>query len=137
MAIKVRQYISSIFQYAVITQRADADPAAVLRGVVAKPATEHSRALSVDELSGIYRGLPKYQSRRTTLAIKLPMMLFPRTIELCRAEWGEIDLDAAEWRIPAEKIRSLSPSWALPGGARFINHDQGNRRAYPYDSGDP
>jgi integrase len=106
MAIKVRQSISSIFQYAVITQRADADPAAVLRGVVAKPATEHSRALSVDELSGIYRGLPKYQSRRTALAIKLLMMLFPRTIELCRAEWREIDLDAAEWRIPAEKIKA-------------------------------
>ncbi|WP_174953486.1 hypothetical protein [Burkholderia lata] len=34
------------------------------------------------------------------------MMLFPRTIELCRARWEEIDLGTAEWKVPPEKIKS-------------------------------
>lgn len=80
VAIKLRQYISAVFQYAVITQRADADPASVLRGAVIKPATVHSRALSREEVAAIYRGMPFYQSRRTVLAIKLLMMSFTRTI---------------------------------------------------------
>ncbi|WP_374729648.1 tyrosine-type recombinase/integrase [Caballeronia choica] len=80
VAIKLRQYISTVFQYAVITQRADADPASVLRGAVIKPATVHSRALSREEVAAIYRGMPFYQSRRTVLAIKLLMMSFTRTI---------------------------------------------------------
>ncbi|NTX28678.1 tyrosine-type recombinase/integrase [Burkholderia pyrrocinia] len=106
VAIKLRQYVSNVFQYAVITLRADSDPASVLRGSVVKPPTENARALSRDELKAIFRQLPTYKSKRTVIAIRLLMMLFPRTIELCRARWEEIDLSAAEWKVPAEKIKS-------------------------------
>ncbi|KVX55958.1 tyrosine-type recombinase/integrase [Burkholderia cepacia] len=106
VAIKLRQYVSNVFQYAVITLRADADPASVLRGSVLKPPTENARALSREELQRLFRQLPTYKSRRTAIAIRLLMMLFPRTIELCRARWEEIDLGAAEWRVPPEKIKS-------------------------------
>ncbi|KAB0685374.1 tyrosine-type recombinase/integrase [Burkholderia territorii] len=106
VAIKLRQYVSNVFQYAVITLRADTDPASVLRGAVLKPPTEHARPLSREELKALFRQLPMYRSRRTTIAIRLLMMLFPRTAELCRARWEEIDLAAAEWRVPPEKIKS-------------------------------
>ncbi|SIO50390.1 Integrase [Burkholderia sp. GAS332] len=106
IAIKLRQYSSALFQYAVITQRADADPASVLRGAVIKPKTEHSRDLSKDEIAALFRAMPFYKSRRTVLAIKLLMMCFTRTTELVQAKWSEIDLDAGEWRIPPEKIKS-------------------------------
>jgi integrase len=106
VAIKLRQNASSVFQYAVITQRADADPASVLRGAIIKPPTENARPLTRDELSTIYRYLTHYQSRRTAIAVKLLMLFFTRTIELCRARWEEIDLDAGEWRIPPHKIKS-------------------------------
>ncbi|MDN7182593.1 integrase arm-type DNA-binding domain-containing protein [Caballeronia sp. SEWSISQ10-4 2] len=106
VAIKLRQYISATFQYAVITQRADADPASVLRGAVIKPSTVHSRDLSKDEIAAIYRGLPLYRSKCTALAIKLLMMFFTRAIELCRSRWSEINLVADEWRVPPEKIKA-------------------------------
>jgi hypothetical protein len=32
-------------------------------------------------------------------------MTFVRTSELIEAKWGEIDFDAAEWRIPAERMK--------------------------------
>nr|WP_156440214.1 site-specific integrase [Burkholderia sp. MSMB1459WGS] len=106
VAIKLRLYVSNVFQYAVITLRADTDPASVLRGSVLKPPTENARALSREELKRLFRELPTYKSRRTAIAIRLLMMLFPRTIELCRARWEEIDLGTAEWRVPPEKIKS-------------------------------
>ena len=106
VAIKLRQYILATFQYAVVTQRADADPASVLRGAVIKPSTVHSRDLSKDEIAAIYRCLPLYRSKRTVLAIKLPMMFFTRTIERCQSRWSEMDLVADEWRVPPEKIKA-------------------------------
>ncbi|MBN3794589.1 site-specific integrase [Burkholderia sp. Ac-20392] len=106
VAIKLRQYVSNVFQYAVITLRADTDPASVLRGSVLKPPTENAQPLSRDELKTLFRQLPTYKSRRTAIAIQLLMMLFPRTIELCRARWEEIDLGSAEWKVPPEKIKS-------------------------------
>ncbi|KVX52984.1 tyrosine-type recombinase/integrase [Burkholderia stagnalis] len=106
VAIKLRQYVSNVFQYAVITLRADSDPASVLRGSVVKPPVENARPLSRDELKALFRQFPTYKSKRTVIAIRLLMMLFPRTIELCRARWEEIDLTAAEWKVPPEKIKS-------------------------------
>jgi integrase len=106
MAIKLRQYISSVFQFGVITQRADADPASVLRGAVIRPSIEHSRCLARNELIALYRAMAAYKHRRTVLAIRLLMLCFTRTIELCRVRWDEIDMDVGEWRVPPEKIKS-------------------------------
>lgn len=79
VAIKLRQYVSNVFQYAVITLRADTNPASVLRGSVLKPPTENARALSREELKRLFRQLPTYRGRRTAIAIRLLMMLLPRT----------------------------------------------------------
>ena len=38
-------------------------------------------------------------------ALKLAALTFVRPGELRHAEWNEIDLDAAEWRIPPEKMK--------------------------------
>lgn len=37
-------------------------------------------------------------------ALKLAPMVFVRPGELRAAEWREFDLDAVEWRIPAERM---------------------------------
>src|SRR3546814_3556328 len=41
----------------------------------------------------------------TRCALKLAPLVFARPGELRHAEWSEIDLDAAEWRIPAGKMK--------------------------------
>lgn len=38
-------------------------------------------------------------------ALRLAPYVFVRPGELRKAEWAEIDLDRAEWRIPAEKMK--------------------------------
>src|SRR4051812_44016956 len=51
------------------------------------------------------------RSRRTrarssrALAMKLLALTFVRTSELIEAKWSEFDFDAAEWRIPAERMK--------------------------------
>ena len=42
----------------------------------------------------------------TRCALTLAPLVFVRPGELRHAEWAEIDFDAAEWRIPAEKMKS-------------------------------
>jgi integrase len=37
--------------------------------------------------------------------MKLLALTFVRTSELIEAKWAEIDFDAAEWRIPAERMK--------------------------------
>nr|WP_249210490.1 site-specific integrase [Burkholderia cenocepacia] len=80
----------------------------------------------------LFRQLPTYKSRRTAIAIRLLMMLFPRTIELCRARWEEIDLGTAEWKVPPGKIKSRRlhivplPKQAL-GLLRELQEMYGNR----------
>jgi len=38
--------------------------------------------------------------------LKLAPLVFVRPRELRRAEWSEFDIDAAEWRIPAERMKA-------------------------------
>jgi integrase len=47
-----------------------------------------------------YEGLPL-----TKAALKLAALVFVRPGELRKAEWAEFDLENAEWRIPAEKMK--------------------------------
>jgi len=106
VAVILRGYCSQIFRYAVVTQRADSDPSAILTGVIHTAPTEHSRALSEEEVATIYAGLSHYPNRRTELAIRLVMLTFLRTSEVIAARKTEIDLERGEWQIPAERMKA-------------------------------
>jgi integrase len=41
----------------------------------------------------------------TQCALRLASLTFVRPGELRKAEWSEFDLEAAEWRIPAERMK--------------------------------
>ncbi len=45
----------------------------------------------------------------TKCTLRLAPLVFVRPGELRHAEWTEIDLDAAEWRIPAQKMKLRRP----------------------------
>lgn len=106
----VRQWAGSIFRHAIATLRADSDPTYPLRGALRMPPTRHNAHLSADELPGFLTALDAYQGfGLTRLAVNLQMLTLVRTQELRLAEWAEFDLDAAEWRIPAEKMKMRDP----------------------------
>lgn len=110
VAVLVRQWASAIFRYAVATLRADSDPAAALKGAIHRPKVEHHKPMTRDQIGDFVKALDGYAGYRTTvIALRLMLLTFVRTVELRGAEWSEFDLDRAEWRIPAERMKMREP----------------------------
>jgi integrase len=104
---RVQQNCGQVFRYAVATGRAESDPSRDLRGALTPWKPEHYPTLTdAREVGGLLRDIEAYEGGFITkCAMKLSPMLFVRPGELRRAEWGEINLEAAEWRIPAAKMK--------------------------------
>lgn len=105
---RVQQNCGQVFRYAVATARAESDPSRDLRGALTPWKPEHYATLTDPrEVGRLLRDIESYEgSFATKCAMKLAPMLFVRPGELRRAEWSEIDLDKAEWRIPAAKMKA-------------------------------
>ena len=106
-ARRVKQRIGQVFRYAVAHGRAERDPTADLRGaltpVKSKP---HAAITDPAKMGDLLRALDGYAGQPVTAAaLKLGPLLFVRPGELRRMEWAELDLDGAEWRIPADKMK--------------------------------
>lgn len=105
-ALLARQLISSVFRHAIITYRADNDPAAPLKGIIARRQVEHRRHLDKRDIPGFLLALEDYTGQRqTVIAAKLLMLTAVRPRELCEALWSEFDLEQSEWRIPAARMK--------------------------------
>lgn len=106
---RARRWCSEIMRYAIATGRRRDDPAAALKGAFRTRAAAHHPALSRAELGPFLRALVEYPGRaETQIAVRLLMLTAVRTGELRAAKWAEVDLDAAEWRIPKERMKMRS-----------------------------
>ena len=106
IAQRLLQCCSQIFMYAIATGRAVRNPAPDLRGALKIPVKKHYAHLKEDELPEFLKRLENYEGElQTKLAVKLLILTFVRTTELCGAKWSEIDLVKAEWRIPVDRMK--------------------------------
>ena len=98
-----------VIRYAVATGRASHDPTGVLRGALPPVKGEHFAALTDPKKVGpLLRVLDGYEgSLIVRCALRLAPLVFVRPGELRRAEWSDIDLDAAEWRFAVTKTDTL------------------------------
>jgi integrase len=96
-----------VFRYAVATGRAARDPSGDLRGALPPPKGEHFAAVTEPaHAAEILRAIDAYGgSAVVSCALRLAPLVFVRPGELRGAEWAEIDLEAAEWRIPAARMK--------------------------------
>ena len=96
-----------VFRYAILEGKADADPTASLRGALKPPKNKHHAAITDPVRMGeLLRAIDGFAGQFVTLAaLKLAPLVFVRPGELRQAEWREIDLDGAIWRIPAERMK--------------------------------
>lgn len=104
---RLRAKLSAIFRYAVATLRAQHDPVGALRGAIKSAKVKHHAAITDPrKLGDLLRALHGYGGGFVVAsALKLTPLVFTRPGELRHAEWQEIDLDKAEWRIPAGKMK--------------------------------
>ncbi|MGB6489229.1 MAG: integrase arm-type DNA-binding domain-containing protein [Steroidobacteraceae bacterium] len=109
-AHRIRQYVDAVFRYAMDTGRAHANPTPRPE-VLAAPRQRHFASITDPKaVGGLMRAIRSYQgSLIVQCALKLAPLVFVRPGELRRAEWSELDLETAEWRIPAEKMKMRSP----------------------------
>lgn len=112
VARRTRGICSQVFRYAVVTGRADRDPAADVQGALppAKRVKHHASITDPKAIGSLLRAIESFQGTFIVhCALQFAPLVFVRPGELRHAEWEEFDLEAAEWRIPAEKMKMRQP----------------------------
>lgn len=120
-AHRTKEKCGQVFRYAIATGRASRDPSADLRGALS-PIVRTSRAAITDPglMGDLLRALDGYTGQfATRCALRLAPLLFVRPGELRHAEWSEVDLDAAVWRIPARKMK-MREAHTVPLSAQAV-----------------
>ena len=113
-AKKVRQRCSEVFRYAIVTGRAEYNPAADLTSAMSGHESKHYPFLTVEELPDFFKALSGYTgSPLVVLAARLLILTGVRTGELRGAFWNEFDLEKAVWEIPAERMKMKRPHLVL------------------------
>jgi integrase len=99
-----------IFRYAMATDRASQDISLVLRGSLTPIVEKHHASIQdPNKIGQLLRDIDAYEGLFVTkCALKLAPLFFVRPGELRQAEWSEFNLDEAEWKIPAEKMKMKS-----------------------------
>lgn len=109
-AERIRVIVQQIYNHAIRNLLITTNPAQPLRGAIARAPVEHHRHLSEKELADFWRKLDLQGAHATTIAAsKLLMHTMTRKSELLRSKWPEFDLDAAQWDIPAERMKMGKP----------------------------
>ncbi|WP_449246910.1 tyrosine-type recombinase/integrase [Desulfarculus baarsii] len=106
-AHRLVQNCGQVFRYAIATGRAQRDPAADLRGAIPPSPTKHHPSITEPKaVCALLRAIDGYEgSLVVRCALRLAYLSFVRPGELRRAEWAEFDFEAAQWRIPAAKMK--------------------------------
>lgn len=118
---RVVQICGQVFRYAEATGRTAQDPTQALRGALAPVVTKHHASIKEPKAVGaLLRTLDSYKgSLVVRCAIRFAPLVFVRPGELRNAEWSEINLETAEWRIAPEKMK-MGEAHIVPLSAQAI-----------------
>ena len=108
MARRAFQYVASVLRFAVTHGLADRNPATDMEpsDILETRKETHYARVTPAEFPELLRKVDTYAGADVTrLAMQLMALTFVRTGELIGARGCEFDLDAAEWRIPPERMK--------------------------------
>ena len=106
-AHRVKQICGQVLRYGVATGLLERDVTADLKGALSViPKVNYAAITEPKQAGALMRSIFAYTGHPFAVAaLKLSPLVFVRPGELRAAEWTEIDLVAAEWRIPGEKMK--------------------------------
>lgn len=106
-AHRVKQICGQVFRFAVASGLAERDVTADLKGAISVPNKKNYAAITEPgQAAALLRSIRGYAGHPfAAAALKLSPLVFVRPGELRSAEWSEIDLDDALWRIPGRKMK--------------------------------
>lgn len=96
-----------VFRFAILEGKADSDPTAALRGAIKRVKHKHHAAITdPGKIGQLLRDIDGFAGQPVThAALRLAPLVFVRPGELRGAEWSEVDLDGAMWRIPGARMK--------------------------------
>ena len=103
----VMQQCGQVFRYGIATGRSERNPVPDLRGALKPVIVTHMAAVTdPNEAGTLMRSIADYQGHPVTrAALVLSALVFQRPGNVRAAEWSEIDLDAAMWTVPSDKVK--------------------------------
>jgi integrase len=106
-AHKIKQLCGQVFRYAVAAGLAERDVTSDLRNALSAVPEAHFAAITEPKaIATLLRSIDAYVGHPFAMtALRISPMVFQRPGELRSMEWIEVDVDAAEWRIPGAKMK--------------------------------
>jgi integrase len=110
-ARRIKIIMGQVLRYAVSTGRADRDATSDLKGALPMAKEKHFAAITEpNKFADLLRAIDGYEGGFVVkCALQIQALTFVRPGELRHAEWSEIDLGAAQWNIPKEKMKLKEP----------------------------
>lgn len=111
MAHRAKQTAGQVFRYAVATGRAERDPSGDLKGALKTKTKKHHAAITDPvEVGKLLLAMDGFEGTPVVkAALQLSPLLFQRPGEIRGMEWVEINWEAEQWEIPAEKMKMRQP----------------------------
>ena len=109
-AARVKQIIGAVFRFAIASGKAETDPTLALAGALRTHQERHMPTITDPARIGVLMGQMKaYPYDILRIAMLFSIYTFGRPGEIRQAEWSEIDLEGAAWKLPAEKMKMKRP----------------------------
>ena len=107
VALKVRNELKRMFDYAIGTGRLQINPAAQVIPRYIAQTQSREVTLSPEEVRRLLHSIYRSSMRRPNkLAIHLLILTMVRKGELVGACWNEIDLETGEWLVPSKRMKA-------------------------------
>jgi integrase len=106
-AHRTRAVVGRVMRYAIATGRATRDVSADLKGALTKSTAENYPAITDPKRLGeLLRAIDAHRGQPSAeVALRMLPYVFVRPGELRGAQWREVDLEGAIWRIPPERMK--------------------------------
>jgi integrase len=138
LAAKGRQYLGGIVGYAIRHGLREDGKLLSLRGAVPNHDKGHiPAATDPKEVAALAKAIDAYPMEVTRAALKLAMLTAMRPGIVASARWAEIDLDAAEWHVPGERMKTKHahivslPTQAIAVLREMLVYSQGREYVFP------
>ncbi len=112
MALHTRNVIKRLYDYLIARKLATTNPAQIIPARFIATPDSRTRVLAPDEIGTMLRAIYASSIRRPLkLALHLLVLTMVRKSGLIESTWTEFDLDAALWKIPADRMKNNREHW--------------------------
>lgn len=117
-AHRAKQSAGQVFRYAVATGRAERDPTGDLRGALPPPKKgRHAAITDPVKVGELLRAINAYGGSQI---VRASLQLLALVFQLRQGEWSEIDWEAKQWVIPAQRVKRKKEQKNDPNAAHVV-----------------